>query len=362
MKKINSTIFMAVFLTSTSLIFSQDEKELLRLIHADILKREIIGQQVVQKLEGDVKFQQGSTIMNCDEAIQILNMGKAAFIGNVKIFDEEKTLFADTVYFYQNAQKEVAVGHVKVITETDTTIADRMTYYEKEDKLVAEGNVHIANPIDKIIIKGGYSVYNRSEEYGKILQNPILIQLDSLGTETMRIVGNMMESFKGGVRIRVSENVTITQAGIKATCGQAEYFKNDKEIILNQNPKVWQANQQISGDTLLLYLKDSQLHRAQVIGNALAISDADTLNKGRWVNKLTGINMDFYFKDQEIEKVVVENQATSLYHMIEDNLYKGSNEVSGDKIMLFFSQGEVSRVLVESSPDVATGKFKPPRY
>lgn len=342
-----------------TLLFGQEERRL-RLIHADILKREVTGQQVLQILEGNVQLQQGHTIIKCDKATQFLGLAKYALIGNVEIFDVDKTLFADTVYFYQNSNEEVALGFVKVISDTDTITAEKMTYYEIQDKLIAEGNVRIVNSNDNIIITGGYADYDRSEQHRKIFQNPVLIEFDSLGNETMRIVGDTMDIFQEENRLQVYQRVRITQPGIKATCGSAEYFKASEKLVLNDNPIVLQSNLQISGDTLLLYLKESELFRGQVIGNALVISDADTLNKGRWVNKLSGQTMDLYLQNRELEKIVVSNQATSLYHVIENKQYKGANEVSGDKIILYFSQGQVSRVWVESKPGVSSGKYLPP--
>lgn len=361
MRKIKWAIFISILTPGVSLLIGQEKSEGLRLIHADILKRENIGQQVVQKLEGDVRFKQGKTSMHCDMAVQVLGSDEAALIGHVEIFEESKYLSADTVYFYQKERKQIAVGNVKSFTDLDTTTADRMTYYEADDKMVSEGSVRIANAKERKILTGGHAEYFRTDEYGKIFEQPILIQYDSVGTEIMRIVGDTMETFTGGERTVVTGNVRITKPGIKAQCGQAEYIKPEEKIILKENPEVWQTNRQISGDTLSLYLKEAELIRAEVLGNALAISDADTLNKGRWVNKLTGQNMDFYFNNQELEKVIVKNQATSIYHVIEDNQYKGSNEVTGDRIMLFLSDGELVQVLVDSEPAVSAGKYLPPQ-
>lgn len=356
MRIISTIIFYFSIIT---VLYSQEER--LRLIHADVLRREVVRQQVLQIVEGNVQFQQGNTVIKCDKATQFLGLDKAALIGNVEIFDEDKTLFADTVYFYQKANRERAAGHVKVIAEADTITAERMTYYEQVDKLVAEGNVKIVSPEDNMIVTGGFADYDKPKKHRKIYQNPVLIQFDSLGTETMRVVGDTMDIFDDGNRAKVSRNVEITQPRMKATCGFAEYFKASEKYVLLDNPQVWQSNLQISGDTLLLYLKESELFRAQVVGNALAVSDADTLNKGRWINKLSGHSIDFYLQNRELEKVEVFNQATSLYHVIENNQYKGANEVSGDKIVLYFSSDQVSLVRVESNPDVSSGKYSPPR-
>ncbi|MFQ5771316.1 MAG: LptA/OstA family protein [bacterium] len=353
-------IFIFLFLSHASLL-AQNKEEHLRLIHADVLQRETIGQRVQQKLEGHVKFQQGSTIIQCDLATQIIDQEPAALIGHVKIFDENKTLVADTVYFYQKEAKQVAVGNVISITESDTTTADRLTYFEKENKIISESNVRIINPEERTILTGDYVEYWRNEKYGKVWHNPVLIKLDSLGKETMTILGDTMHFFNGGKRTLVVGNVQIIQSGTHATCKRAEYFREEGKTLLTEHPKVVQKNRQISGDTLWLYLNDSQLSRAHVIGNALATSDADTLNQGRWVNKLSGHTMNFYFENKKLTKVIIEQQATSVYHNIKDQQYKGVNEVSGDKIVILLNNGEAQRILVTSIPEFSSGKYSPPR-
>lgn len=341
--------------------FGQGKDERLRLIRADVLKRKTIDGKIHQILEDNVQFKQGKTTIECDVVSQILNEDRVTLSGNVRIYDEEQSIFADTVYVYQKERKQVAVGNVRSFSEQDTTTADRMTYYQQERKVVSEGNVRIIDPKERTILTGGFAEYLRDKKYGKVFDKPELIKFDSLGIETMRILSDTMEVYERGERTLATGNVEIIQPDIKATGGQAEYVKSNAEMILYDEPKVEQSNQQISGDTLRLYLNESKLNRAVVTGNAVATSDADTLNRGKWVNKLTGRLMTFFFgEENELEKVIIEDQATSLYHMIEENEYKGVNEVSGDMITIDLAHGDAQKVQVSSNPDLSAGKYSPP--
>ena len=131
---------MLIFSTPVASL-SQGKQERLRLIHADLLKRETIGQKVKQVLEGSVKFEQGKTTIECDLASQTVDEDPIALIGNVHIYDEEQNLFADTVYVYTKEFKQVAVGNVRSFTESDTTTANRMTYFQKQKRVISEGDV-----------------------------------------------------------------------------------------------------------------------------------------------------------------------------------------------------------------------------
>lgn len=340
----------------------QSANKRLRLVSADVLKQETDGSRTVRTLKGNVKFEQGSTTITCDLAIQVFNREPIVLIGHVEIVDERSKLSADTVSFFQESGIQIAEGNVFSATATDTTFSDRMTHFDDENKVVSVGNVSIVNPGDGTKLLADYAEYWRDKKYGKIWGDPIWFKYDSVGVETMRITGDTMEVFELGKRILVINHVKISQNKTQAECNRLEYFRGEGRALLTESASVLQSNQEIIGDSLELFFQDSQLQRALVNGNARAISDADpNAREGRWVNKLTGERMTFYFRDEELYRVVVQEQATSEYHIIEGDQYKGSNEVSGDEIEVLLAHGQAQRVTVASSPDLSVGKYAPPR-
>jgi lipopolysaccharide export system protein LptA len=339
----------------------QSGEDRLRLIHADELKQEARGEKTEQRLQGNVTFKQGRTTIKCDLATQISNEEPVALIGNVQILDQDSKLAADTVYFYQELGKQIARGDVVSITESDTTYSDEMTYLEKENKIISDGNVRIVDIDERTELRSGHAEYWREAKYGKIWENPTWLRFDSLGVETMTTSGDTMEIFETDEHIVVKNNVKIQQPNIDASCSRLEYYGAEERAVLTGEPEVLQSNQHISGDTLTLYFQDSILNHATVLGNAKAISDADTIEKGRWVNKLTGKKMNFYFEKGELHRVMIQDQATSEYHIIDDDQYKGRNEVSGDEIEVLLANGQAQRVKVASHPDFAQGKYGPPK-
>ncbi|MFQ5641355.1 MAG: LptA/OstA family protein, partial [bacterium] len=232
---------------------------------------------------------------------------------------------------------------------------------QDENKVVSERDVRIANIAEKNIVTGEYAEYWRKTRYGKIVGHPVLVKLDSLDREFMHVAGDTMELHEDLGQTHVRGSVVIKQEKTVATSREATYFKKEERTLLTGEPKVVQRNREITGDTLSIFMKDNQLSRALVKGSAMVASDADTLNKGRWVNKLTGYEMDFLFREGQLQRVVIEHQATSVYHVIEDNQYKGANEVSGDKIKVTFLAGVLQRVEVTSKPEFSSGKYSPPK-
>ena len=71
-----------------------DEK--LRLIRADILENISVNDQPIQYLNGNVIFEKGSMIINCDKAFNIEKTGQGSMIGNVKVVDNNRSLVCDS--------------------------------------------------------------------------------------------------------------------------------------------------------------------------------------------------------------------------------------------------------------------------
>lgn len=348
---------LSLFMSNSFAVHS-DEK--LRLIHAESLEREILDGEIIQRIIGNVKFQQDLTTISCDVAEQIVNRGEFTLLGNVNIYDKEQHLQADSLFIYEKEKLQVARGHVINITEKDTTYADKVTYFQSENKFESNGNVKIRNIERNSALTGEAAVYFKNEDDAIIWGSPSFVKYDSVGFEATRINADTLKTFENGDSTIAQGNVEILQEGGVSKCGRAEYFPNRDKIYLYDEPVIEQKNQHIRGDSIQIFLEDSKLAQVLVVRNAMAVSDADTLNKGSLENKLTGQQMNFFFVDNKLNKVEIEHQATSIYHIIEEEKYKGANEVSGDKITIEFDGNTAKRVLVVSEPDLAAGKFLPP--
>lgn len=71
--------------------------------------------------------------------------------------------------------------------------------------------------------------------------------------------GQASSSAKGGgsrdiKRLLAKGHVEITKQDWVGTGDQAEYFAEERKVVLNGNTKVWQNNNVVTGDTFVIYL------------------------------------------------------------------------------------------------------------
>ena len=112
-------------------------------------------------------------------------------------------------------------------TQPLTVDADRMERFGKESLVIFTGNV--------------VGRQNNSVQYADRME----VYLDEKGDRVLRTIST------GNIRI-------ITRDCRTATAKRAEYFDLEQRVILTGNPRVWQDDNVVSGDTITIYLSQDR--------------------------------------------------------------------------------------------------------
>jgi len=352
----------ALFLLGmVSLSLAQTGTGPLKLQHADSGRSVIEAGVTVMELIGNVRFTQDSLQVSCDRARRIPDRNLIELIGNVDIREGHKWLRADRVNYFENLRVQEALGQVQMGDRTSRLSARKLTYYERDSLALAEQEVVLLHHEKRVQLTCGRAEYRRGSGYARATLAPVLIEFDSLGSERMRLTGETIEMYGGGSRAQVTGNVEILRQGTRATCGEAEYFRDEKKIELRQTPVAWREGEETRGEAITLFFNDDQqLEKSVVAGKATATSTLEARRDGQRLNALAGGRITTYFRNEQAERLEVEEAATSVYYVIEDGKEKGMNRVQGDRITLFVADQELQRVVVQSNPGISNGRFEPP--
>lgn len=347
-------------LGGTSRGFAQTQPGRLQLVHADSGRSVSEGGFSVMELIGNVKFVQDSLEIVCDRARRIPERNLVELLGNVEVQEGKKRLRAARVNYFEDRRVQEAIGNVIMNDESSELTAHKVTYFERDSLVIAEREVIMTQRDKRVRLTCGRAEYRRRDEYAKATITPVLVELDSLGEENMRITGDMIEMFGGGSRAKVTDKVEITRQETRATCGEAEYFRDEKRLELRREPAAWREDEETKGETIELFFNgDQKLVKSVVSGNATATSAIDSVRSGQRINALSGGTITTHFKNDQADQVVVEETATSVYYVVEDGKEKGTNRVQGDRITLFVENKELKRVLVQSNPGASNGRYEP---
>ena len=338
----------------------EGKAEKMRLMNADNFMGAIEKGQNVRKLRGNVRFRHGKTDVFCDRATQYLRDQRWVLENNVVIDDGETKIQADLVSFFERMKFYQASGNVLVTTDSTQMSAKKMKYFIDEQKTIAELDVRIVNEKDFTVITGAQAIREVENDYVKIMGKPVFVQNDSSGNEKMRITGELMESFEGGERFRVEDSVRIFHGDVRAEAGESEFVASESVMTLLENPKAWQQQNEMVGDTIRLKLENQQIHEVHLLSNAKATLYPDSLAKGQKPSTISGKNIFAHLHNEMLEQVIVDGTAILDYFVYENGEFKGKSHSEGDKITLYFAANNVIGMKSESNPGKAEGNFAPP--
>jgi lipopolysaccharide export system protein LptA len=353
-----------------------------------------VGAQQIQALIGTVHIVQPSLTGNvtiwCDSALRNLQTNVVQLFGHVRIVRDSITLTStDGLYFGNERRAEMAngvrlsrghmvltsergkywanekraefYGSVHVIDSTSSTLSDSLTYYENEEKSIGVGNVSIFSPENNLTVFGDSVIHYEKRKYTVVPRRPKLMQVDSTssgGLDTLVVTGSFMEAFQDTSSYVVARGrVEMARTDFSARCGDAIYFIKGDRVILRNKPVVWHAENQLTGDSIVVRTNDRKLERVIVYGHAFAVSRVDSIHRMRY-NQLSARVITMHFENGKIDGIDADRTATSLYYLFDGAEPNGVNRSSGDRILMEFVGGKIDRIKIVGGVE---GKYFPER-
>jgi hypothetical protein len=130
---------------------------------------------------------------------------------------------------------------------------------------------------------------------------------------------------------------------LQASCDSLFYALSDSTIRLLKKPIIWSNNNQITGDTIYLFLNNRKPEQLLVFENAFAINRVDTT---QYFNQLKGNKLSAWFEDGALVKMKTKGAAENIYFALdEEKKFVGMNHSSAQSIEVNFEDNEVSKVV-----------------
>lgn len=137
-------------------------------------------------------------------------------------------------------------------------------------------------------------------------------------------------------------NVRIYSDSLQAKCDSLFYGLADSTIRLITQPIVWSNNNQITGDTIYMFVNNKQPEQLSVINNAFAINKVDTT---QYYNQIKGNRLKVWFEDGAISKMQTKGGAENMYFVLDnEKKFIGVNHSSAQMIEIQFEDSEPAKV------------------
>ena len=337
-------------------------------------------------INGGVIRTQGA-LLHCDEGTYFSNKSEYSFRGNVDLVKDDYHLTSDNLLYNTRSQVAVYKGPTHITSKRQCVFANSGQYdfktkrsYLKGEAIVednvylikadslfydnelgngyAEQDVFIHSFEDSLTVYGDYGIRTGNQFMSKVYGNALMEKV--MGSDTIFLSSDTLVSINDTVHdkndIYAYKNVKAFRFDLQAVSDSIHYSLNDSMIVFYSDPILWNEQNQITADTIVVNMKNNEIDNMLVKHKAFIVSEDET---GKF-NQVKGKKMKAVFNNGNIETVDVKGNGESIYYANDENTKAlvGMNKVICSSMLIAFDKNELNDIMFLTKPE---SKFIPPQ-
>lgn len=278
---------------------------------------------------GNVKIDNPEYTVEGSNIKQNQNTNTAEFFGPTRIINKENPL--NYVYTeqgrYRMNEKEVFLNkNSRIHYNNKVLTGDQMYYNQITGFGRAEGNVTLEDPQENRYIKGGYGEIFEKIDSAMITQKPYAVKIlekDSIYFAAERILAyQKLDSLSEKKSyLRAYKQARMYKSNAQARADSLSFDETDGVLHLNGSPILWSGARQVTGEKIEAYFDTETEHidSLKVLGNGFAISKADSLNQKDEFNQVKGRVLAVYYTENEVRLAQALGNAQAITYADSEN-------------------------------------------
>ncbi|MDP9956700.1 lipopolysaccharide export system protein LptA [Epilithonimonas hungarica] len=190
------------------------------------------------------------------------------------------------------------------------------------------GNVMLDDPQQKRFIKGGYGEIYEKKDSAMVTDKPYAVKIlskDSAYFSAEKFITfqkpDSTNALKKKSYLRAFRKVRIFKTNMQGRADSLSFNETDGEMHLMRKPILWMGVKQVTGDEIRVYSNPEKeiTDSIRVLGNAFAISKADSLNLKDEFNQIKSKNMIVYLNNNAIDSAKAVGNAQAITYADDTN-------------------------------------------
>ena len=284
----------------------------------------------------DVKMKSPKFYLTTDTLYYDNARSIAHIVGPSDIISGNSHIYSEQGYYDTKKDQATLMNRSVLHNQGKSMVGDSVYYDSKLGFSQAFRNVIYVDSVNKNKMTGNYGEYWENTGYALCTDSAVAIdysQGDSLymHADTLKVITFNIETDSVYRKIHAYHHVRAYRTDVQAVCDSLVYNSLDSCMTMYFDPIVWNYNQQLLGDQIDVFMKDSLIDHAHVIGNAFSIQQlkSDTT----LYNQVSSKEMFAYF----VEGKIHETQA-------KDNVLIGYFFEEGDSVAIIYNYQETTEM------------------
>jgi lipopolysaccharide export system protein LptA len=282
--------------------------------------------------------------------------------------DGQSAVYDDGFYDTKPTQKKSQLTKGVIQTPSYEMIGDKYFLDDLKKFYTAKANVIMTSKEQNLTIYGDDGFYDKTTGVAKVYGNAWMAKVGTdndtlfLSADTLVSIENNNPSQK---RMLAYNNVKIFKSNLQGRADSLAYLTSDSVLYFYKKPVLWTTENQMTGDTIKVELKNQNVDKLYLINNSFVVSQDSLLN----YNQMKGKHMTAYFREKTIHHVDVDGNGENIYYVLQEEeqdldsllirivYVSGMNKMICSNMRINFVAGQVDNFSAYVKPDAV---FIPP--
>jgi len=299
----------------------------------------------------DVRLKDQNMFLTTDSLYYDTRTSRAHIVGPSNITSGSSHIYSEDGYYNTRTKQSELFGRSVIKDQGRTIVGDSVFRNARDGKNYAYWNVVMTDSINKNRLTGDYAEYDDSTGYAMATNNAVAMDFSQKDTlfmhaDTFKIftynnntdsVYRVMHAFR---------KVRAYRPDVQAVCDSLVYNSLDSCMVMYRDPIVWNQGQQLFGEEIRVYMNDSTIDWAHVIGQAFSAEQMpDTIH----FNQVSSKEMKAFFKNGEMRESQAIDNVLSVYYPIDDSdsTLIGLNYLETPLLKMFLEKRKMKRMWIE---------------
>lgn len=263
------------------------------------------------------------------------------FLGPTTITGDSNLIYCEIGWYKTIEDQSKYFDNAYLISDNRILSGDTLFYDRKVGYGQAEGNVQIEDTLEDMLIIGDYAQMYEHIDSAIVSREPLMIKV--MEKDSIFLHADTFKVFeRDSIKYMLAYyGVRIFKSDLQAVCDSVSYVLSDSTIKLLGDPIMWSEENEMSADSVDLYIKKQELHSMYMRPNSFMVSQIDSIR----YNQIKGTEMRGFFKHRELRNIMVKGNGQTIYFgQDEEERFIGVNWAESSDIDIRLADAEIKSI------------------
>jgi lipopolysaccharide export system protein LptA len=292
------------------------------------------------------------------DTLQYHTLGKTAYFhGPTLISSEENRILCNKGYYQTEQNLASFYNRATLMGQTANISADSFFYNRNTGVGKAFYNIILHDTSEQLKVYGHKGVYYEKLKEARVYDLPLGEKCTE--QDTMLIMADSFFYYGDSLmkQLIAYQNAQIFASDMQGRSDTLFYLMKDSIVELLGSPVMWNEKNQITGDTITMYMENQQIQVMKVRFKAFVATE----HPHQKYDQVSGKEIHHFFGNNKLRKVKVLGNAESIYYSKDEetDAYIGVNRISSGLMDVYLDSNGIENIRF-FSPSSPEGTMYPP--